>query len=330
MRHNSSAIGVDLGGTKIEAARVDGSGRVQRRCRRATPVGDGPGGVCAAIVDAVRELRTTGEQPVGVGVGVAGQVESSSGRVLFAPNLDWRDVPLRSQLRRALEMPVVVSNDVRAATFGEWRHGAGRTCDDLVCVFVGTGIGGGVVSGGRMLTGVTGIFGEVGHTTVQLDGPLCHCGNRGCLEALASGWAIARDARNAAGADARRAARLLEMAGGDAGEITARMVGEAAADGDALAAELVENANRALAAGMVWLVNALNPARLILGGGVVEGSSGLVARVEEEVSSRALDAATSSLEVVGAELHEDSGVVGAAALAISSDVGSDHPHEEEP
>lgn len=172
------AIGVDLGGTKIEVAQVYTSGRVQRRTRAATDVADGSSVVKDQIVAAVRELKdSTKSTPMGMGVGVAEQIEPDTGTVRFAPNLGWRDVPLGSDLSHALDLPVVVTNDVRAITWGEWLHGAGQGCDDLLCLFAGTGIGGGIVSGGRMLSGCNNTAGELGHITVELDGPPCHCGN---------------------------------------------------------------------------------------------------------------------------------------------------------
>ena len=148
------AIGVDLGGTKVEVAQVDVAGQLLRQVRRPTPVKAGPFVIQSEIAAVVREMsETTGSAPVGVGVGVAGQIDAHSGVVRFAPNLGWHNVPLQEGLNQALGMPVVVTNDVRAATWGEWLHGAGQGCDDLICLFVGTGIGGGVVSGGRVLTG---------------------------------------------------------------------------------------------------------------------------------------------------------------------------------
>ena len=198
MKDSQWALGVDLGGTKVEVAQVDVTGHLLQRLRRPTDVKDGAKAVEAEIVDAVHELAEgVGAPPAGVGVGVAGQVEAGSGRVGFAPNLGWHNLPFQADLRRALGLPVVVTNDVRAATWGEWLHGAGQGCDDLVCLFVGTGIGGGVVSGGQMLSGSSNTAGELGHIVVDLHGPTYHCGNQGCLEALAGGWAIARLAREA-------------------------------------------------------------------------------------------------------------------------------------
>jgi glucokinase len=311
------SVGVDLGGTKVEVAHVDADGHLQRRLRRPTDVKDGPKAVKLEIVDAVRELvEGAGSPPAGVGIGVAGQIEAGSGVVRFAPNLDWHDVPFQADLGEALGLPVVVTNDVRAAAWGEWLHGAGRGCDDLVCLFVGTGIGGGVVSGGQMLSGCSNTAGELGHIVIDLGGPTCHCGNRGCLEALAGGWAIARRARETVTEEEGSGARLLQMANGQPEALTAEMVAQAAHQGDPLAQEIVNQAGEALVAGAISLVNAFNPCRLILGGGVMEGLPEWVARIEKGVRQRALATALAPLQVLPAQLHNDAGVIGAAALAM--------------
>jgi glucokinase len=313
------AISVDLGGTKVEVAQVDEAGNILKRLRRATDVKDGPTAIEREILAAVREVQESAGSPAtAVGLGVAGQINPENGMVRFAPNLDWHQVPLESDLSQALQLPVVVTNDVRAAAWGEWLHGAGRGCNDLVCVFVGTGIGGGVVSGGHMLAGCSNTAGEVGHITTDMGGPMCHCGNRGCLEALAGGWAIARRAQEAILADPDAGAALLKLAGGQREAVEARMVAQAAHAGDALAKDLVQEVAQALIAGSTSLVNAFNPCRLILGGGVIEGLPELVEQVEKGVMEQALSAATAPLQVVPAQLHGDAGVVGAAALAMRS------------
>jgi glucokinase len=318
------AVGVDLGGTKVEVALVDARGRIHCRWKEPTRVEAGPQGVAAQIVQMVGELQETAGAPGaprGLCVGVAGQVAADSGLVRFAPNLRWRDVPLKDMLQGPLNLPVAVVNDVRAATWGEWLHGAGQGVSDLICLFVGTGIGGGVVSGGRLLLGCSNTAGELGHTTVLLGGPRCTCGHQGCLEALAGGWAIARDARAAIAADPAAAKGLLsvaaELKGGPVGleEVTAAAVSRAAQGGDPLARRLVDQVAQALIAGAVSLVNAFNPCRLILGGGVIEGLPELVDRVEAGVRPQALAAAAAPLTVVRAQLHNEAGVIGAAALA---------------
>jgi glucokinase len=311
------AIGVDLGGTKIEVAQVDAEGRVGNRSRLQTDVASGAAGIVEQITKAAHRLMESAtNRPVGLGVGVAGQVESQDGIVRFAPNLDWHDVQLRRDLQASVGLATAVTNDVRAATWGEWLHGAGKGCDDLVCLLIGTGIGGGVVGGGHMLSGCSNTAGELGHMTIEVNGPPCHCRNHGCLEALASGWAIARDARQAAERDPDRASHLVQLANGDRSAVTARVVAQAAHDGDPLAAEIVDRVADALIAGCVGLVNGFNPCRLILGGGVIDGLPELVGRIADGVRSRALEAAVARLEVRVAQLGDDAVVVGAASLSL--------------
>ena len=314
---NRWAVGVDLGGTKVIVAQVDALGRIRRKMRLPTNASEGPASVKAQVITAVSNLVKGADcPPVGLGIGVAGQVDPERGAVRFAPNLGWTDEPLGEDLKKSLSLPVFVINDVRAATWGEWLYGAGRGYDDLICLFVGTGIGGGVVSGGRVLTGCSNTAGELGHITVDLNGPPCHCGNQGCLEALAGGLAIARQAREMITADPREGTLLLKMAGGRLEEITAKIVAEAAKAGDGLALKLIGLVGRSLASGAVSLVHAFNPCRLILGGGVIEGCPDLVKRVAEGVEQRAMAAARAPLKIVRARLHNQAGVIGAAALVL--------------
>ncbi|HZE21527.1 MAG TPA: ROK family protein [Desulfobaccales bacterium] len=324
MGQETWAIGVDLGGTKGKAAVVDASGKIHQELQHPTDVQGGPDRIIADLVEMVQQLQRQGppSPAAGLGVGVAGQINADTGVVRFSPNLNWHEVPFRDRLQAALDMPVVVTNDVRAATWGEWLHGAGQGIDDLICLFIGTGVGGGVVSGGRLLTGCTNTAGELGHMTIDLNGPICTCGNRGCLEALAGGWGIARRARMAID-DAPAAGVLLFKAAGlhepvASEDITARMVADAARAGDPLALLLVDEAARALIAGAVTLVNAFNPCRLILGGGVIKGLPALIERIDKGIRRYALNTASEGLQVLPGQLKNDAGVVGAAALAIRS------------
>ncbi len=323
---NSGAIGVDVGGSKVEVAEVDAHGSVRRRVRRPTDVAGGPAGVIRETVAAVRQLQeATNFSVLAIGVGIAGQIDPHSGTVRFAPNLGWREVPLQAELSASLRLPTSVTNDVRAATWSEWAYGAGEGAEDVVCLFMGTGIGGGVVSGGRLLLGASNIAGELGHVTVDYDGPLCHCGNRGCLEALVSGWAIARDAQEAVSAEPAAGTVLLAAAGGDPQSLTAKIVAEVARQGDPLARRLVERAGHALAAGCVGLVNALNPSRLILGGGVIDGLPELLDVVRREIQEHALPSARQGLQVLPAKLQKDAVVIGAAAMAMRWRCGTGEP-----
>jgi glucokinase len=315
--NNSSSIGLDLGSTKICGALVSEGGHVSNRTRRTSDAEADAETVVKTLVRAAKRLRIgpEGRHVSGVGVGVGGQIDEESGTVLSAPNFRWRNFPLRSQLEEVLQLPVTVLNDVRAATWGEWLHGAGRDCENLVCISIGMRIGGGVVIRGRMLEGATNSAGELGHLTVDMNGPKCRCHNRGCLEALASGWAIAQQAQEAIAADPTAGAPMLELVNGNVEQVTGKTVSDAYHYGDTLALRIVSDVSRALGAGSVSLVNAFNPERLILGGGVVDGLPHLIEEVKSFVQEHALEAAAKCLEVLPAELKDMAGAIGAAAVA---------------
>lgn len=310
-----SAIGVDIGGTKIHAAVVGAGGRVISEHRLPTDVGGGPSKVVEDIVRAVRdELDADLSVIDAVGVGLAGQIDPETGVVRSSPNLKWTDFPFGERLQQALGVPVVVENDVTTAAWGEWRHGAGRGIDDLLVLYAGTGVGGGIVSDGRLLAGDSGMAGEVGHMTIVAGGRQCSCPNRGCLEAYVGGWAIAERAVEAVVANPEAGRGLLDMARG--AELTARLVAEAADAGDDLALELMYDTGRYLGAGLTGLIHIFNPARVILGGGVIDGSPGLVAAAETVVRANAIPAYTDGLEVRRSELGGNAGVIGSASIAL--------------
>lgn len=312
----SPILGVDVGGTKVETALVDASGTVLTSHRHPTNADQGPRRVIEDIATCVDEcLSHAASSAVAAGVGVAGQVDTNTGLVRSAPNLGWTDVPLRTRLEDRLGLPVTVANDVRAITWGVWRHGAGQGTDDLVVVFVGTGIGGGVVSEGQVLNGHQGLAGELGHMTIMPYGRDCHCPNRGCWEAYAGGWAIAERARAAVRTDPEAGAALLDRAGGTIDDITGRTVHAACEQGNPMATRLVDVTAEYLGIGLVGVVNAFNPRRIVLGGGVIEGHPPYVERARRIVDQRALRAATDGLELVPSELNGQAGVIGAAAMA---------------
>ena len=317
------AIGVDLGGTKTETALVDAQGQITGRQRTPTEAAKGPDHVIETIVSMVEThyLRNADLPVCAIGIGVAGQVDSEQGIVRRAPNLDWRDFPIRERLEAALRLPVAALNDVQAITYGECRCGVGLGARNLVCVFAGTGVGGGIVIDGKLVRGTSGNAGEFGHMTIDRDGPVCSCGNRGCLEAFVGGWAVARRAREAAAAEPTRAAALLRLAGGTSADITAALVAKAAAQGDAFARALVAEIGTALGVGLASVADALNPELLILGGGIVEGMPDLVEIAEQELRRRALAAALQPLRVVRSELGADAGVIGAALFARETTSG---------
>jgi glucokinase len=315
------ALGLDVGGTKVALALVDAAGRVHQRARIATAPERGAEVVLADVAAAARAHFGGALDAVrGVGIAVAGQV-GGDGVLHGAPNLGWTGVPLCAFVARVFDGRAAAAlNDVRAATLAEWRVGAARGVDDVVALFLGTGVGGGVVTGGRLLGGARGTAGELGHGTVVAPGAggrACHCRNVGCLEAYAGGWAIAERAREAVGAaTAGEGAALLARAGGAADAIVAAHVTAAAAAGDPLAARLVTETLDAVAAGVVTLVNAFDPACVLFGGGVADALPALVAHVTAAVRARALLPAAHEVRVERAALGNDAPAVGAALAAL--------------
>jgi glucokinase len=310
----SLTLGVDLGGTKLNVGLVDAAGRLLSTHKSMIHDSKEPEMVLADISTGVEDcLSKTGQEAKALGIGVAAQVDRQ-GVVRGSPNLGWRNVPLKKKLEKQLGLPVVVTNDVNAATWGEWRYGAGRGVDDLAVLFVGTGVGGGVITGGKLLSGCTNSGGELGHITIVSDGRKCRCPNKGCLEAYVGGWAIAERAQETIKTLSTEGRRLLTLAGGIK-QVTAVTISQAYREGDLLARLLVEETGRYLAAGVVSIVNAFNPCILVLGGGVIEGIPKLIQIVKDIVPTMALEASVEELKIVKAALGGDAGIIGAAALA---------------
>lgn len=319
MSERMYAIGIDLGGTKIEVGLVGCSGFLYKSLRILTDVQGGASAIEQQIIYAVQELeREVSDPVVGIGIGVAGQVAAKTGFVHFSPNLKWHNIPLQDSLSKSLKKTVVVINDVRAATWGEWLFGAGKGCSDLVCMFIGTGIGGGIVSEGRMLNGCSNTCGEIGHISIDLRGPICTCGNRGCLESFAGGWGIAKRTQGAIRTYGVAGTHLLKLAGGQIENVTAKHLLQGAKDKDPLSELLLEEIKIALISGCVTIINGFNPCRLILGGGVVDGMPELIPIIHAGIRKKALKAATAALQVVSAKLGKDAGVIGGAALVLHS------------
>ena len=313
---DSYTIGIDLGGTKIKVGLVNTHGQAFNTITIPTPVKGGPEAIENDIVKITEDLKKKAQDKVrGIGIGVPGQIRAKDGLVLFAPNLGWQNIPLQQRLAERTKLPVAITNDVRAATWGEWLHGAGQGSTDIVCLFVGTGIGSGIVSGGQMLHGFTNSAGELGHTIIQMNGPLCTCGSRGCWEALASGWAIAKKAQQLIQEHPEAGKDLLESAQGKIENITTKMVIEAYHRGDLLSDELIVGMLHALTVGCINIANAFNPERLILGGGVLSNLPEATDHIQEGIKKYALKSASSEIKVLRAKLVKDAGVIGAGTLA---------------
>lgn len=315
------ALGVDLGGTNARAAVVDrDSGEIVAAHKE--PHRDRtPEAVVATVAHAVREASGgAGMQPAAfghVGVGVAGQVLGKSGVVLNAPNLGWRDVTLGQQLERALGARVRIANDLSAAAWGERRFGAARGVDDAALVFVGSGVGSGLILGGRLHEGHHGVAGELGHVKVRPKRPdtpvrRCGCGELSCLEAYASGVNIAARVRDELAAGAASSVRALVQ--DDLDRINASVIDRAYADRDGYARALWDEVADLLGTAVAGLVTLLNPARVILGGGVILGCPELYRLVLDAFGARVSRSAAVGLTLERAFLGDDAGVIGAALL----------------
>ena len=329
MKRDELYVGVDVGGTYVRAAVVDLDGHVLGQEKHRLQSREPPQ-VAEAVVRAAKTACGAAGLPFteikAMGLGVSGLIQQSTGVVLSAPALGWRDVPfLRLLQARAPRLPMWIANDLSVAAWGERVAGAGRGVDDLVVVLVGSGVGLGIILGGKLQEGASGVTGELGHILVHPGGRLCACGRRGCLEAYAGGqslasWArddirIATAAGRAAGKPSTLGKKLIEQAGGDLEKITAAAMERAAHEGDELSRRLLDEAGRLLGVALANLVTVLNPARMLLGGAVLAGSPRMMRATTESIDAHAAKAARLALHVSTPELGEQAGVVGAALLA---------------
>lgn len=308
-------IGVDVGGTKVLGGVVGANGHVLARARRDTPA-DNVGKTLDFIVEVIHELALT-HDITAVGIGAAGWIDASRSRVLFAPNLAWRDEPLRERVADLVGVPVVVENDGNAAAWAEFRYGAARDApDSMALVTIGTGVGGGLIVDGSLVRGKHGMAAEMGHMRVVPDGHRCGCGRRGCLEQYASGTALVRYARERAEADPGSARILLELAGGQSDAITGPLVTRAALEGDPASCAAFGEVGRWLGSGLADLVQLLDPEVLVVGGGVVEAGELLMAPTRAAFLDQLPIRGELPLPpVVTAQMGNMAGVVGAAELA---------------
>jgi glucokinase len=309
----SLACGIDVGGTKIAGGVVDETGAVLEELRVESPATD-VAAIEAAIEQLVTELSTR-HRIDAVGVGAAGYIDKDRSVVLFAPNLAWRDLDLKADLESTLGLPVVVENDANAAAWGEFQFGAGHDIDDLLLVTVGTGVGGGVVLDGSLYRGAFGVGAEIGHLRVVPDGLRCGCGNRGCFEMYASGSALVREARAAARAGSLLAADLVERAGGDIEAVTGPLITEAARDGDPFALEQLSSLGRWLGEGIASLAAVLDPAVVVIGGGVSAADGLLLDPIRQAFEAQLTGRGhRPTLEIRKARLGNRAGLIGAADL----------------
>ncbi|MBB2921559.1 ROK family glucokinase [Cellulomonas cellasea] len=310
------AIGVDIGGTKIAAGVVDEDGTILAQTRRATQPDDA-GSIDRAIAEIYAELSESYEVGA-IGLAAAGFVASDRSGVLFAPNLAWRNYPLRDRVAELVgpDVRIVVENDANAAGWAEFRFGVGRDVDDMLMLTVGTGLGGAIMIGGQLVRGAWGVAAEVGHMRVVPGGHYCGCGHEGCWEQYASGSALVRDAQAAVITQPERAARLLELAGGDAEKLIGPHVTDAAQEGDPLAVELFTELGRWIGEGSASVAALLDPELIVVGGGVGAAGDLLLAPARqafgEQLSARGY---RPEARIELAAMGNDAGIVGAADLA---------------
>ncbi len=299
-------IGIDVGGTNTSAGLASEDGTLAAKIRRPTNRGGGAAAGLTLIFEITAELVAQalrgGAKVRRIGVGFGGPVDFERGVVLLSHHVPgWEGIQLRAELERRFETPVVVDNDANAGTLGEWKFGAGRGCSDLLYVNIGTGIGGGIIAGGRPLRGAQNLAGEIGHTVVVRGGPPCSCGKRGCLEACACGDALAR-----------RAGEALRRT------VTGKEVFALAAGNDRVALRILSEVIEDLAHGIGTAVSLLNPAVVIIGGGLSEAPQSLfLDPLRQSIPHYCLKEAAANLRVEAAQLRYEAGIMGAVALAIS-------------
>ncbi len=318
-KRNHLVLGIDLGGTKILTAVIDPGGQMLSRDHSVTPASKGQDAVMRAVFESVRRALEEAELGMddlaAIGVGAPGPSNPETGILHSSPNLPGlRNVPIRDMVGREFGKQAFLINDANAAALAEYRFGAGRASRCLVYVTVSTGIGGGVVMGGQVFTGASGTAAEFGHMTLQDDGPPCNCGNKGCWEALASGTALAKEARRRIGAG--ETTSILELAQGEPERVTAAVVQQAAEAGDGLAKELLARTSHYLGTGFANLINLFNPDVIAVGGGVSNMGEILLGPAYAVARERSFASAHESVRFVPAELGRNSGVLGAAAYAL--------------
>jgi glucokinase len=320
-------LGIDIGGTNLVVGSVaeDGSSMVGSASEPTHSEAGATDVVDRLVALAKRAIATTrreapGAEILGVGVGAPGPLDTKRGIVLLTPNLGWVNMPLRQLIHDRLGLPAALDNDANCAVLGEWWVGAARGARHAIGITIGTGIGGGLIIDGRLYHGASDVAGEIGHTTIDTEGRRCKCGNYGCLEAYASGPNIALRAVEELEAGAE--SRLRTLVGGDLQKITAQTVYQAAANGDELALEVVNDTAKFLGVGIGNLLNVFNPEVVVVCGGVTLAGDHLFEPLRREVARRAFKPAVTACRIVPGELAGTAGVYGAAKVFLDQTAAS--------
>ena len=309
-------IGIDLGGTNTAAALVGKNGEIIKRAEIPTNTGGGAQAVTDGLLSVCKDLLGGArETPLSIGIGVPGLVNSETGEVVFAPNLPLDGVSISSGLKKAYGCPILVGNDANCAALGETVAGGAAGAKDVVFITLGTGVGGGIIVGGRLHTGLSGAAGEIGHIVIVAGGRACGCGRNGCWESYGSATGLIKTASEHMEMNA--SSSLWELCGGSAGKLNGRLIFGAFRDGDAVARAIVEQYIEHLAIGIANIINIFDPEMVCIGGGISGEwdsiSAPLLARVDAEKISRP-STGLPQTQIVRAKLGNDAGIIGAAML----------------
>lgn len=312
-------IGIDVGGTNIKIALVDEQGKIIYSNSTPTDAEKGyehtVNNIKKAIHNLMQETNNDEKSIEAIGFDFPGQIDYKKGIVKLAPNIPgWVNVPIAQMIEDEFHIPTKIDNDVRCAALGELKFGAGKGCENFICITVGTGIGSGIVINGKIVRGCANAAGEIGHIKLQTEnGPLCGCGDSGCLEANASGPAIVAMAQEYI--QGGKAAKFREMAASQGGEITPYIVAKAAEAGDPVAKRIFEIMGYRIGIGLTSVINLLNPEKVIIGGGVAEAGNLLLEPIRKTIKERAMKIASESVQIVPAQLGNNAGVIGASMLS---------------
>lgn len=307
------AIASDVGATNLRVGLVDLNGKLEQKIEFKTPQ-DNPDEVVNLLIAAIAKLDTRGKPIIGVGVGVGGVVDFNEGKVVFTPNFSFSNVYLEDIIAKKFRLRSFIDNDANLAALGEKTFGSGKGIDNLVCLTLGTGIGGGIIINGKLFRGYSSAAGEIGHMTIQMDGPDCACGNDGDFEALAGGRALDTQARKQAAQ--HKDSLIFKLANGDTNAITGHLVTRAALQGDELANQLLQDHARRLAVGLANVVNILDPELIILNGGMAEAGNLLLSPAKKILKKRVFADSNRVPKIVFGSLGADAGILGAAALVF--------------
>ena len=311
------AIGVDLGGTNIVTILIDEKGKIIIRDKRVTEGFKGKDHVLKRMAEGIESALERTTNIVGIGIGTPGLVDLDKGIVYEAPNIpDWDNVPVASIYRKRFGIPVFLENDANSAALGEWWLGAGRGTRNMICLTLGTGIGGGIIIDGRVYHGADGYAGELGHISLSFDGPKCGCGNTGCMEAYASAIGIIKRTKALLKDKKNQKSLIYKSIGGNLNEITPAIVTQSAREGDKLAIKIWKDTGFYLGSGIASYANIFNPEMVVLTGGMTGAGNLLFKSMWETVRKRAFKGPVKNLKIVSGKIPDDAGAVGAAKTAF--------------